>query len=357
MKRKILTAALGIITAMLIGLIIMSVQGYPAFESYYQLFNYSLFSKFSMFSTLAKAAPLILTGLSAAVAFGSNAVNLGQVGQFLVGGMSVTIAGLYINLPPVIMIPLLIFIALFSGALYSGIAAWLRLKFNMDEFITTLMLNFVAQYLTLYLISGPLLDKDMFSPMTQPINENGWLPALGGLDSTIIISTILLIVIYFIWHHTKAGYEWKVMGSNSTFAEAGGADIDKNYLRIMLVSGALAGMAGAMLVMGGVQHRFLKGIGADYGWDGVMIAVVADSSIIGTAFYSLFFAVLQTGAMGMELETSVPSEFVLILQSITVLFVVASRKSAHLLLNRLSILLKMKNIRSGGGVKEDELND
>ncbi len=357
MKRQILTAAVGIITALLVGLLIMAIQGYPAFESYYQLFNYSLFSKFSFFSTLSKTAPLILTGLSAAVAFGSNAVNLGQVGQFLIGGISVTIAGLYIDLPPVIMIPLLIFIALLSGALYSGIAAWLRLKFNMDEFITTLMLNFVAQYFTLYLISGPLLDKELFSPMTRPINESGWLPAPGGLDSTIVISTILLVIIYFIWHHTKAGYEWKVMGSNEMFAKAGGASIDKNYLKVMLISGALAGMAGAMLVMGGVQHRFLKGIGASYGWDGVMIAVVADSSIIGTAFYSFFFAMLQTGAMGMELETSVPSEFVLILQSITVLFVVASRKSAHLLLNKINILLRMKNIRSGGGIKENELND
>ena len=162
MKRQILTASVGIITALLVGLIIMAIQGYPAFESYYQLFNYSLFSKFSFFSTLAKAAPLILTGLSAAVAFGSNAVNLGQVGQFLIGGISVTVAGLYIDLPPLIMIPLLIFIALLSGALYSGIAAWLRIKFNMDEFITTLMLNFVAQYLHYILLVVHCLMKNCF---------------------------------------------------------------------------------------------------------------------------------------------------------------------------------------------------
>jgi len=357
MKRNIITAALGIITALLAGLIILAVQGYPAVESYRQLFNYSITSKFSFFSTLAKAAPLILTGLSAAVAFGSNVVNLGQVGQFLIGAMSVTVVGLFVDLPAVVMIPLLIFTALLAGALYSGIAAWMRLKFNMDEFITTLMLNFVAQYFTLYLITGPLIDKDLYSPMTKQITKSGWLPIIGGLESTIFITLILTFVIYFIWHHSKMGYEWKVMGSNDIFARVGGVKIDKNYLRVMLISGALAGMAGAMLVMGGVQHRFLKGIGANYGWDGVMTAVVANNSIVGTAFYGLFFALLQTGAMGMELETAVPSEFVLILQAITVLFVVAIRKSAFLLLNKLSILFKMRQLKSGGELKENGSDD
>ena len=357
MKKNILTGIFGIFSALLVGLIILFIQGYPAIASYKQLFNYSIFSRFSFFSTLAKAAPLILTGLSAAAGFGSNVVNLGQVGQLLIGAMSVTLVGLFINLPAVIMIPLLLLTALISGALYSGIAAFLRVRFNMDEFITTLMLNFIAQYFTLYLITGPMIDKDMHSPMTKQINSSGWLPILNGLETTIFISIIVSAVIYFLWHNTKMGYEWKVMGSNDIFARFGGVKIDKNYVRVMLISGALAGLAGAMLIMGGMQHRFLKGIGANYGWDGVMTAVVANNSIIGTIIYGFFFAVLQTGAMGMELETAVPSEFVLILQAITVLFVVASRKSAYLLLNKLSVILKIRQLRSGGELEENELND
>ena len=357
MKKNIITGILGIFSALAVGLIILFIQGYPAVESYKQLFNYSLLSRFSFLSTLAKSAPLILTGLSAAVGFGSNVVNLGQVGQLLIGAMSVTVVGLFINLPAVIMIPILLLTAMISGALYSGLAAFLRVKFNMDEFITTLMLNFVAQYFTLYLITGPLIDKEMNSPMTQQINSSGWLPMLNGLETTIFISIIFSVIIYFIWNNTKMGYEWKVMGSNDVFARFGGVKIDKNYVRVMLISGALAGLAGAMLIMGGLQHRFLKGIGANYGWDGVMTAVVANNSIIGTVIYGFFFAVLQTGSMGMELETAVPSEFVLILQAITVLFVVASRKSAHLFLNKLSIILKIRQLRSGGELEENELND
>ncbi len=354
MKKQIITSLIGILIAFLIGLIILKLQNYPALESYKQLLNYSLFSRFSLFSTLNKAAPLILTGLSAAIAFGSGAVNLGQVGQFLIGAISVTVAGLFLNLPPVIMLPTLILIALLAGALYAGIAAFLKLKFGMDEFITTLMLNFIAQFFTLYLITGPLLDKKMFSPMTEAINRSAWFPNFSGLDFSFILALIILVVIYFIWNHTKMGYEWKVMGQNDLFARTGGVKINSNYLKVMLLSGALASLAGAMLIMGGVQHRFLKGIGANYGWDGVMVAVVANNGVIGTGLYALFFAMLQTGAMGMELETSVPLEFVLVLQAITVLFVVASRESAHLLFNRLKMYFKLRGIKSKEEGQADE---
>lgn len=348
MKKQVITGIIGIIVAFIAGIVIMALQGYNPFQSYFQLFNYSLFSKFALFTTLNKAAPLILTGLSAAIAFGSGPVNLGQPGQFLIGAMSVTVVGLLIDLPAIIMIPLLIVVAMLAGALYSGIAAFFKIKFNMDEFITTLMLNFVAQFFTLYLISGPLLDEKMFSPMTPMINKGGWLPQFGGLNLSFFVAIGGLLVIYFIWHYTKMGYEWKVMGHNSLFAKVGGCNNDKNYLLVMLISGALAGLAGSLMVLGGMQHRFVKGIGANYAWDGVMIAIVANNSVLGTGLYALFFAMLQTGALGMELETAVPSEFVLVLQAITVLFVVASRESAHILFNRISVLLQMKKVEKGG---------
>ncbi len=347
MKKQLTTGMIGIIVSFIVGIIIMALQGYNPFLSYFQLFNYSLFSKFALFTTLNKAAPLILTGLSAAIAFGSGLVNLGQPGQFLIGAMSVTVAGLYIDLPAPIMIPLLILIALIAGALYAGIAAFLKIRFKMDEFITTLMLNFLAQFFTLYLISKPLLDKKMFSPMTPMINKGGWFPQFSGLNSSFFLAVIGLIVMYIIWQYTKVGYEWNIMGQNSLFAKVGGCDNDKNFLRVMLISGALAGLAGATMVLGGMQHRFVKGIGASYAWDGVMIAIVANNGILGTGLYALFFAMLQTGAMGMELETAVPSEFVLVLQAFTVLFVVASRESAHILFNKISVFIKLRGVKKG----------
>lgn len=345
MKKQVLPALIGIVVALLAGLIILWAQGYPPLESYAALFSYSLFSKFAFFSTLDKATPLILTGLSAAVGFGSNCVNLGQPGQFLIGAMAVTAFGIAVDLPAVVMIPLCILVALTAGAFWSGIAAGLRRRFKMDEFITTLMLNFIADYFTLYLISGPMLDKRMYSPLTPMTNPGAWLPIWNGFGSAFLVAVAAFVVVSVLWNHSKIGYEWRVMGQNPIFSRTGGCRNDTAYVRAMLLSGALAGLAGGLMIMGGMQHRFVKGIGANYAWDGVMIAIVANNNMIATGLYALFFSVLQTGAMGMELETSVPSEFSLVLQAIVVLFVVASRESTRMMINNIAAELRMRRAR------------
>ncbi len=345
MKKQVLPALIGIVVALLAGLAILWAQGYPPLQSYAALFSYSLFSKFAFFSTLDKATPLILTGLSAAVGFGSNCVNLGQPGQFLIGAIAVTAFGIAVDLPAGLMIPLSILVALAAGACWSGIAAGLRRRFKMDEFITTLMLNFIADYFTLYLISGPMLDRRMYSPLTPMTNPGAWLPIWNGFGSAFLVAVAAFAVVSVLWNRSKIGYEWRAMGQNPIFSRTGGCRNDSAYLWAMLLSGALAGLAGGLMIMGGMQHRFVKGIGANYAWDGVMIAIVANNNMVATGLYALFFSVLQTGAMGMELETSVPSEFSLVLQAIVVLFVVASRESTRMLINNIAAELRMRRAR------------
>lgn len=152
---------------------------------------------------------------------------------------------------------------------------------------------------------------------------------------------IAFIIIWFISRKTIAGYEWRISGQNSLFARLGGCKIDKNYMIVMLLTGALAGLAGGLVVMAG-PHRFLKGLGANYAWDGIMIAMVANNGIIATLLYGLFFAVLQTGALGMELITNVPSEFIMVLQAVMVLIVVAGRGYFDILANKLAVQRKTK---------------
>jgi ABC-type uncharacterized transport system permease subunit len=119
-------------------------------------------------------------------------------------------------------------------------------------------------------------------------------------------------------------------GQNSLFARLGGCNIDRNFVTVMLVTGALAGLAGGLVVMGG-PHRFIKGIGANYAWDGIMIAIVANNGILASLFYGIFFSAIQTGALGMELITAVPSEISQVLQAVLVLVIVASRESLNAL--------------------------
>jgi len=341
MRKKFLSGILGILVALLLGAIVMLIEGYDPIATYGALFSYSLGGYYPLTTTLRNAVPLILTGLSASIAFASGPVNLGQPGQFLIGALFATIGGLYIHLPIYLEIPLLISLAMIGGALWSGLAAMMRRWFGMDEFITTLMLNMIADFLTYWAISYPFFDSTAYSPMTPQIDKAGWLPEFGDFNTNIIVMVLVFIVVWFIFRRFTAGYEWRLTGQNSIFARLGGCKIDKNYVTVMLLTGALAGLAGGLLVMAG-PHRFIKGIGANYAWDGVMIAMVANNDLIGTLLYGFFFSSLQSGAVGMELITAVPSEFIQVLQAVIVLIIVAGRGVLDIVLNRIQVLRRSR---------------
>ncbi len=324
MPRSLWTGLAGILVALLIGAGVMLAQGYNPAATYAALFEFSLADADSLATTLKNAIPLILTGLSASVAFASGPVNLGQPGQLVMGALFATVGGLYLPLPAPLLIPALLLLAMLGGALWAGVAALLRRAFNMSEFIVTLMLNSIADLFTFWAITGPFADPGAFSPMTPAIQPSGWLPEWGGFSSGLLVLALAAAAIGFVFQRWTAGYEWRLTGQNALFARLGGCNIDRNFVTVMLVTGALAGLAGGLVVMAG-PHRFLKGLGANYAWDGVMIAVVANNGLPGTVLYGLFFSALQTGALGMELITAVPSEFIQVLQAIIVLVVVASR--------------------------------
>ncbi len=327
MNQKFLSGALGIVAGLLLGALLMLLQGYNPLTTYAALFAYSLGGLYPLATTLRNAVPLILTGLSASVAFASGPVNLGQPGQLVMGALAATAVGLAVDLPAPLMIPLLLVAAMAGGAAWSGVAAFGRLRFGMSEFITTLMLNMIADAFVIWAItgpSGPFYERGANSPMTPPIARGGWLPEFGRFNTSIVVMFLAFGLIWFIYNRWTAGYEWRMTGQNALFARLGGVQINQNFLAVMLVTGALAGLAGGLVLMGG-PHRFLKGMGANYAWDGVMIAVVANNGLTGTLLYGLFFAALQSGALGMELITAVPSEFILVLQAVIVLVGVAGR--------------------------------
>ncbi|HVN55511.1 MAG TPA: ABC transporter permease [Anaerolineaceae bacterium] len=333
MNQKTISALIGILIGLLIGAVILLVQGYDPLATYQALFQYSLFGLYPLSTTIKNSVPLILTGLSASVAFASGPVNLGQPGQLVMGALLATIGGIYLHLPPALEVPALLALAMLGGALWAGLAAFFRQAFNMSEFIVTLMLNMIADFFTAWAISFPLMDRKAFSPMTPQIDRAGWLPDWGSFNSAIPVMLIAVGIMWFMFNRWKIGYEWRMSGQNSLFARLGGCEIRKNFVAVMLVTGALAGLAGGLVVMDG-PHRFIKGLGANYAWDGVMIAIVANNDILGTLFYGLFFSAIQTGALGMELITNVPNEISQVLQAVLVLVIVASREATVAIMNR-----------------------
>lgn len=340
MRRRVLVNVVGVLLAFTLGAVVMIVQGYNPLDTYLRLFEYSL-APGKISYTLSNSVPLVLTGLSASVAFASGAINLGQPGQLLIGAIFATIGGLYLDLPPLLMLPGLIMLAMVGGALWSGIAALFKYWFNMSEFITTLMLNMIADYFTYWAITYPLFEKNANHPQTPLIHQSGWMPEWGNFNSSILVMMLAFLVIWFIVNRATAGYEWRISGQNSLFSRLGGVNIQKNYMYVMLLTGALAGLAGGMVVIAG-PHRFIKDIGANYAWDGVMIAMVANTDIVLTLVYGIFFGVLQTGAVGMELITAVPKELIQVLQAVIVLIVVSGRGYFETLFSRLEARRKVK---------------
>ncbi|MEN6491164.1 MAG: hypothetical protein ABFC85_04150 [Rectinema sp.] len=335
MTRRILSGVLGVVIALVVGAIIMLIEGYEPLATYGALAQFSLGGIGPLTTTLKNSVPLVLTGLSAAIAFASGPVNLGQPGQLVFGALAATLGGLYISLPPVLEIPLLLLLAIAGGALWSGLAGLMKQAFGMSEFIVTLMLNMIADFFTAWVIAYPLMDRKAFSPMTPPIARSGWMPDIGPLNSSVLLMLAAVVVMWFVFQRWRAGYEWRITGQNSLFARLGGCDVRGNFMAVMLVTGALAGLAGGLVVMGG-PHRFLKGLGANYAWDGIMIAIMANNGLVETLIYGVFVAAIQTGALGMELITNVPSEIAQVLQAVLVLVIVATREYAAVVFDRLA---------------------
>lgn len=353
MRKSVLINLSGILIAFVLCGIVMQLQGYPAWDSYVALFNQSLGSSYAVKTVLKNSIPLVLTGLSASVAFASGPVNLGQPGQLLMGAIFATVGGISLDLPAPVMIPLLLGLAMVGGALWSGLAALMKQLWNMDEYITTLMLNMIADLLTYWAISYPFFEKNANHPQTPRIAKSGWMPEVNKFNTGVLVMLLAFVLVWLLVNRTTAGYEWRMTGLNPMFARLGGVPIRKNYMRVMLLTGALAGLAGGLVILSG-PHRFIKGLGANYAWDGIMVSMVANNGLVLTLLYGIFFSILQTGSLGMELFTKVPNEMITVMQAIIVLMVVAGRGSFEVLLRRLMTRrrLKLRNAAAGSGTKE-----
>ena len=314
------SALVGVIASLLVGALLAAALGYPVVDMFGALWRSSITKHGKLEATLANAVPLLLTGLSAAIAFAAGPVNLGQPGQVLMGSLFAVVGGLTLDLPSVVQVPLLLALGGLGGALWAGIAAFTKRRFGMDEFIVTLMLNEIARLFTDWCVSSPLQDPKAGSVTTRAVHESGWITRWGSVSFGVLAAGVCAVVV----HRFVVGYEWRMMGQAPMFARLGGVRTDVNETAVLLFTGSLAGFAGAILLLAG-PHRFVKGLTGNYGWDGVMVAVVAVNAILGCVLYALLFSALQIGSIGMELAADVPSEYVQILQAIVVLVTVAVR--------------------------------
>ena len=313
-----------VIAALLIGALIMIVNGKSPVEGYGALVAGALGSKYNLATTLAKTVPLILTGLATAVSFRSGIYNIGGEGQLYLGAFASAYIGFtFAQLPGFLGITMAVVAAAAVGGLYAYIPAILKVRYKIDEVITTIMMNSIAILFTDYLVNYPFAAARGKMGGTDMIGEAYKLTRLvklSKLNTSIFMTALIAIGIYYFMQKTSIGYELKMVGQNAAFANYGGIPSKKRMILAMVLSGALCGIAGSFEVLGS-HYRFLQNISPGYAFDGMLVSLIVKNNPVGVVFMAMFFGILKTGSITMEHTTAIPSELVLVIQSIIILFI------------------------------------
>ncbi len=320
----IISLFISIFASLLIGALIMMANGRSPLVGYGALIKGGFGSKYNIATTFAKTVPLVLTGLATAISFRSGISNIGGEGQLYLGAFAAAYVGItFTGLPGSIGIVLAILTGAFIGGVYAFFPALLKVKYKVDEVITTIMLNTVATLFTGYLVNYPFATTKGKMGGTEIIAEQfqlSRLVRLSTLNTSIFYMGIIAIVMYYLMEKTSFGYDCKMVGQNSLFGRYGGIKDKKQMVIAMVISGALCGIAGVFEVIG-VHYRFLQHISPGYAFDGMLIALIVRNNPIGVVIMSIFFGALKTGSISMENATGIPSELVLVIQSIIILFI------------------------------------
>lgn len=315
---------IAISASLLIGAFIMIANGKSPVVGYGALLKGAFGSKYNLATTFAKTVPLVLTGLATAISFRSGISNIGGEGQLYLGAFAAAYVGItFITLPGFLGIIVGIIAGAVAGGLYAFFPAVLKVKYEVDEVITTIMLNTVAILFTGYLVNYPFATSQGKIGGTEIIAEQfqlSRLVRLSTLNTSIFYMSIIAIIIYYLMEKTSSGYDFKIVGQNSMFARYGGIKDKKQMITAMVISGALCGIAGVFEVFG-VHYRFLQHISPGFAFDGMLIALIVRNNPVGILFMAVFFGALKTGSISMENVTGIPSELVLVIQSIIILFI------------------------------------
>ena len=277
--------------------------------------------------TLVRATPLILTGLAVAIAFRAGVFNIGAEGQFIVGAAAGTVAALSLHsLPAFLLIPAILVAGSIAGAAWAGIAAVLRTRFHVLEVISTIMLNFVALHLVSWLVRGPIQEPTHIYPQTVSFVDAARLPRFGPttrLHGGFVIAILACVVAWWITRYTASGFRLRTVGENPRAAhQAGLIDVSSTTTRAFLVSGALAGVAGAIEVSG-ATFALYENISPGYGFTAIAVALLARLNALVVIATGIVFAALETGASAMQRDAGVPSVVVSIVEATVILALVA----------------------------------
>ena len=287
--------------------------------------------------TLVLATPLIFTGLAATVAFRGQIWNIGGEGQLFAGAMlAFWVSTALAPLPPVVLIPIVLAAAALGGALWAAIPGILKVRFGADEVIVTVMFNYIIKFLLSLLLTGPWKDPASYYQQTVKLTENARIPLLvqgSRLHGGFILALLMAVLVYVLITKTPLGYDIRALGQNATAARYKGINVKRLIMVIMILSGALAGLAGGTELFG-VAVRLKPDLSAGLGYTGIIVALLGRLHPAGVVVASILFGGLVTGCSVMQIQTGVPAALAYAIQGIVLIFVLSADVLVHYRIRR-----------------------
>lgn len=327
---ELVVPILAVIAGLLVGTIFIAASGASASEAYTAFFRSVVgtppFAEPRFFGeTLVQSIPLVFTGLAHAIAFRTGLFNIGAEGQYIMGSLLAAIIGYALPLPPGIHLMVALAGGFVGGALYAAIPGLLKAYRGVHEVVNSIMLNWVAFYFVNWAV-GLLKDpKSTSGSATPPVLETARF-AQGLIEGSrlhygLLWAIAAAIVLYIYLWRTSSGYEIRAVGLSPGAAEYAGINVQWNVVKAMMISGGLAGLAGAVQVLA-INYRFYEQIGfTNYGFDGIAVALVGRSHPIGVLLSSLLFGALARGGPAMQAAVGIPKAVIWIVQGVIVFFV------------------------------------
>lgn len=339
MLSKLFEALLPVIAtlaALLIGAVMLLILGVNPIEAYGALLDGAFGSMNALADTAVKATPLLLVGLGICISFRGNVINIGGEGQMIVGALAATLIGLlFPDWPGWLLVPLALIAGFLGGAVWGGIPGALKAYFNVNEILSTIMMNAIAVQSMNFLLAGPMIDPVQLSqasriPQTARLNRAFDLPRLvpTRLHLGALIAVVLAVLVYILLWRTTLGYRIRAVGKNPHASRYAGIDVKRQIVLSLLLAGAFAGLAGAFQVYG-VNHRMITdgsatGFTGSAGFNGIVAALFGQLHPIGTIPASFLFGALLVGANKLQRAVQVPSALIIALNGLVVVFVVSS---------------------------------
>lgn len=348
LKGSIGLTLISILLGFFIGALVLFLAGFNPVEAYAAILK-GIFSKPKYMSyVIIYSTPLIITGLSVAFALRTGLFNIGAEGQFVVGAIVAALAGYFFHLPMILHVIVCILLAAIAAAAWGGLAGYIKAKFGVHEVISTIMLNWIALYLSNWVVTLKSFGKQgtgksFMIQETARIDLFGqWKITEAGIEfirSHRILGDILktpvnlgfiaaLLLAFCMWYtlnKTTLGYELRAVGYNPHAAEYGGINVNKSIVTSMCIAGGLAGTAGALQVMG-VSHRIAKlAVMEGYGFDGIAVSLIGNNTGIGSVFAGVLFGALKYGGSKIQDAIEAPTEVINIMVGTIILFIAMPR--------------------------------